>query len=325
MSIARRLSPLLLLIIPTFAPSSHAAETYPTKSIRAVVPFPPGGAVDFIARILAQRLPTALGQNVVIDNRGGAGGNIGNEIVAKAAPDGYTLLITSDGTLTINPSLYSKLSFDPIRDFAPVTVLIKFANILIVHPSVPANSVKELVALARSRPGTLSYAHPGSGTSQHLAAELFKSMAQINTVAVPYKGGGPAMLAMIGGETQYSLATPPASMGQIKAGKLKALAVTTAMRSAALPDLPTISESGVPGYDVQSWVGMLAPAGTSKEIVGRLHAETARILRTQEVRNIILNQGAEPVGNTPDQMFASIKNELAKWAKVVKESGARVD
>lgn len=301
------------------------SDRYPDRSIRVVVAFPPGGGADFIARILAQHLPAALGQSMVIDNRGGAFGNIANDIVAKATPDGYTLLITADATITINPSVYSKLSYDAQRDLTPITLLIKFANVLVLHPSVPANSVQELIALAKAQPGKLSYAHPGIGSLQQLSAELFKLRTGVDFISVPYKGGGPAILSLMGNETQLSFATPPSSIPHVKSGRLKALAVTSAKRSVALPDLPTISESGVPGFNVEGWVAMFVPAKTPRRIIDRLYGEVAKILRLREVKDLVLAGGAETGGNRPEEARAIVRDETAMWAKVVKTSGVKVE
>jgi tripartite-type tricarboxylate transporter receptor subunit TctC len=302
-----------------------AAQSYPDRSLRVVVAFPPGGAADFIARILAQHVPAALGQSMVIDNRGGAFGNIANDIVAKATPDGYTLLITADATITINPSVYSKLSYDAQRDLTPITLLIKFANVLVLHPSVPANSVQELIALAKAQPRQLHYAHPGIGSLQQLSAELFKLTVGVDFISVPYKGGGPAMISLVGNETQLSFATPPSAIPHVKNGRLKALAVTSAKRSPALPDLPTISESGVPGFDVEGWIGLFAPSKTPRRIIDRLHGAVAKILQQREVKDLVLAGGAETSGNRPEAARAIVRDETAMWAKVVKSAGVKIE
>jgi tripartite-type tricarboxylate transporter receptor subunit TctC len=301
------------------------AQSYPDRPIRIVVSFPPGGAADFSARILAQRLPAALGQSIVIDNRGGAGGNIGNDIVAKATPDGYTLLVTAEGTITINPSVYSKLPYVAERDITTITQLIKYANVVVLHPSVPANSVKELIAVAKSQPGKLGYSHPGVGTAQQLAVELFKLTVGVDITSVPYKGGGPAMISLVGNETQLSFATPPSAMPHVKAGRLKAIAVTSDKRSAALPDLPTISESGLPGFNVEAWIGLFAPARTPDRIVARIHEETAKVLQLPEVKDLVLGMGAETGGNPPQEANAIVRDETAMWAKVVRTAGVKVE
>ena len=307
-------------------PSHAPAQAYPERSIRFVVSFPPGGSTDFIARILARHLPAALGQSIVVDNRGGGGGNIGNDIVAKAAPDGYTFLITAEGTITVNPSVYSKLPYDAIRDLPAVTQLIKYANVVVLHPSVPAASVKELIAFAKSQPGKLRYSHPGVGTGQQLAVELFKMLVGVDIISVPYKGGGPAMVALVGNETQLSFATPPSAMPHVKSGRLKAIAVTSGKRSAALPELPTMAEAGgLAGFDVDGWVGLFAPAGTPARIVDRIYAEVGKVLRMPEVKELVLGAGSETSGISPDETRAKVRAETAMWAKVVKSTGIKVE
>jgi tripartite-type tricarboxylate transporter receptor subunit TctC len=302
-----------------------AQQAYPDKPIRIVVSFPPGGSSDFSARILAQRLSTALGQSIVIDNRGGAAGNIGNEIVAKSAPDGYTLLVTAEATITINPSVYAKLPYVASRDITTVTQVIKYANVVVVHPSVPATSVKELIAYAKSQPGKLSYSHPGTGTAQQLAVELFKMTVGVDITSVPYKGGGPAMVSLVGNETQLSFATPPSAMPQVKAGRLRAIAVTSDKRSAALPDMPTISEAGLTGFNVEGWVGLFAPAQTPAAVIDRLYVESAKILRMPEVKELALGVASETVGNPPREANQIVRDETAMWAKVVKTVGVKIE
>jgi tripartite-type tricarboxylate transporter receptor subunit TctC len=316
---------LAACIVAAPALAQQAAQAYPDKPIRIVVSFPPGGAADFSARILAQRLPAALGQSIVIDNRGGAGGNIGNDILAKSAPDGYTLLVTAEGTITVNPSVYANLPYVAARDITAVTQLIKYANVVVIHPSVPANSVKELIAYAKSQPGKLSYSHPGVGTVQQLAVELFKMTVGVDITSVPYKGGGPAMISVVGNETQLSFATPPSAMPHVKAGRLKAIAVTSDKRSAAMPDLPTISEAGLPGYNIEAWIGLFAPAKTPQTIIARLNAETAKVLRVPEVKDLVLGMGAETSGISPQDANRIVREETAMWAKVVKTTGVRVE
>ncbi|MEQ1774596.1 MAG: tripartite tricarboxylate transporter substrate binding protein [Burkholderiales bacterium] len=301
------------------------AQKFPDRPIRFVVTFPPGGSTDFTARILAQHLPAGLGQTIVVDNRGGGGGNIGCDIVAKAAPDGYTLLLTTEGPMTINPSVYASLPYNGIRDLPAVTHLIKYANVVALHPSVPATSIKELIAYAKSQPGKLRYSHPGVGTGPQLSVELFKMMTGTDIISVPYKGGGPAMLSVVGNETQLSFATPPSTLPHVKTGRLKAIAVTSAKRSAALPNLPTVAESGVPGYDVEGWVGMFAPAGTPPGVVARIHSEVIKVLRRPDVIELVLAGGSETVGNPIEESRTSIRNETALWAKVVKSTGIKIE
>ena len=304
--------------------ATAVAQEYPAKPIRVVVPFPPGGGTDLMARSVMQKLGESLGATVVIDNRGGAGGTIGSDIVAKSPADGYTILIVS-GAHAINPSIYLKLPYDSVRDFAPVTMFTSGPGLLVVHPSVPAKSVKEFIALARSRPGQLNYASAGIGTPPHLAGELFKTMAGVNMVHVPYKGNGPAYTDLLGGQVSVMFPTIPTAIPHVRAGKLRALAVTTAKRTAITPELPTIAESGVPGYDVSSWYGLLAPAGTPAAVVAKLQREVARVLRLPDVSERLTPQGLDIVADTPGEFAAIIKSEIVKWAKVVKASGAGAD
>jgi tripartite-type tricarboxylate transporter receptor subunit TctC len=277
-----------------------------------------------MARTVVQKLGESLGATIVIDNRGGAGGTIGTELVAKSPPDGYVLLVVS-ASHAINPGLYRKLPYDSVRDFAPVTMLTSGPGLLVVHPSVPVRTVKEFIALARSRPGQLNYASAGIGTPPHLAGELFKTLAGVDIVHVPYKGNGPAYTDLIGGHVSVMFPTIPTAIPHVRAGKLRALAVTTRSRTAITPELPTISESGVPGYDVSSWYGLLAPAGTPAAAVARLQREIAKVLRLPDVSEKLMAQGLDLVGNTPEEFAAILKSEIAKWAKVVTASGARVD
>jgi tripartite-type tricarboxylate transporter receptor subunit TctC len=300
------------------------AQEYPAKPIRVVVPFPPGGGTDFMGRVVMQKVGENLGTTVVIDNRGGAGSSIGTEIVARSPADGYTVLIIS-GAHAINPSIYPKLPYDSVRDFAPVTMFTSGPALLVVHPSVPAKSVKELIALAKLRPGQLNYASAGIGTPPHLSGELFKTMARVDIVHVPYKGNGPAYTDLIGGHVSVMFPNVSTATAHVRAGKLRALAVTTKNRTAIAPDLPTISESGVPGYDVSSWYGLLAPAGTPAAVVTKLQREIARVLRLPDVSEKLTSQGLDLVGNTPEEFAAIIRSEIVKWAKVVKASGAKAD
>jgi tripartite-type tricarboxylate transporter receptor subunit TctC len=316
---------IVALLVLSLAAFPVAAQAWPAKPIRYIVPFPPGGATDIIARAVAGEISKTLGQQVVIDNRGGAGGNIGTDIVAKAAPDGYTILMGTVGTHGINVSLYSKLPYDAVRDFAPVTLVATVPNVLVVHPSVPVKSVKELIAYAKANPGKLNFASSGNGTSIHLSGELFKTMTGVSMVHIPYKGSAPALADLLGGQADLMFDNLPPSLPHIKSGRLHALAVTTARRSAAMPDLPTMAEAGVPGYESGSWFGVLAPAGTPKDIVNRLNAEIVKALAVPEIRERLQAQGAEPVGNTPEQFAAFIRSEITKWAKVVKDSGAKID
>jgi tripartite-type tricarboxylate transporter receptor subunit TctC len=306
-------------------PLSVAAADYPARAIRMVVPFPAGGTTDILGRIAGQKITEALSQQVIIDNRGGAGGNIGTEMVAKAPPDGYTLLTDPGSTLTINPHAYSKLGFDPVKDFAPITILAEVPNILEVHPALPVKNVKELIALAKSKPGQINYASTGAGQSTHLSMELFKSMAHIDINHIPYKGSAPALVDLIGGQVTVMFDNMPTSLPHVKAGKLRALAVSTARRSFALPELPTVAESGLPGFEVSVWFAVLAPAATPRDIVQKLNAVLVKALQSPDVKQRLAEQGAEPVGNTPEQFAATIQRDLAKWAKVVKDANVKLD
>jgi tripartite-type tricarboxylate transporter receptor subunit TctC len=308
-----------------FALLANAQAPYPNKPIRLVVPFPAGGTTDILARAAAQRLTETTGQPVVVDNRPGAGGNIGAELVAKSAPDGYTLLMGTVGTHAINASLYARMPFDHMRDFAPVILVAGVPNVLVVNPSVPANSVQELIAYGKANPGKLNFASSGSGTSIHLAGELFKTMSGVQMTHVPYKGSAPALADLIGGQVQLMFDNLPSALPQIKAGKLRALAVTSAQRSAALPDVPTVAEGGLPGFDATSWFGILAPAGTPKDIIAKLNGEVAKWLASAEAKEKLASQGAIAAGQSPEDFTRHIAAETAKWQKVVKDSGAKVD
>ena len=307
------------------AATAIAAESYPAKPIRLVLPYPPGGGSDTIVRPLAQRLSAELGQQVVIDNRGGAGGAIGMEAAARAAPDGYTIVMALTAQLAVNVSLYKKLPYDPVRDFAPITLLATGPYLLAVHPSLPVTSVKELIVLARARPDQITYASSGNGSGGHLAAELLKSMTGIKMLHIPYKGGGPALVDVLAGQVQVLFATYVSSRGHIQAGRLRALAVSTAKRPAAIPDMPTIAEAGVPGYDSGVWYGVLAPAATPPDIIARLNREIVRVLTQPDFHKLLVDQAIDPVGSTPGQLGDFIRTEIAKWAKVVKASGAKLD
>jgi tripartite-type tricarboxylate transporter receptor subunit TctC len=321
----RSLQRVLLGALVALAAMCAFAQSYPNKPIRLVVPFPPGGTTDILARDVGQRLTEALGQPVVIDNRPGAAGNIGSEIVAKSTPDGYTLLMCTVSSHAINPSLYSKLPYDHIKDFAPVVLVARVPNVLEVNPSVPVYTVTDLIKLAKEKPGQLNFASSGSGTSIHLSGELFKTMAGVNMVHVPYKGSAPAVTDLVGGQVHLMFDNLPSSLQQIKGGKLRAIAVTSAQRSPALPDIPTIAESGLPGFEATSWFGVLAPAGTPAAIVNRLNAEVDKWLQSDSGKAQLLEQGALPAGGTPEEFAAYIRAETEKWAKVVKVSGAKVD
>ena len=288
-----------------------------------MVPFTPGGATDIVTRIVAQKLTEQMGRQVVTENRGGAGGIVGAEAVAKAAPDGYSLVMGTSGTHAINASLYPKLSYDPVRDFAPVTRTTLLPSMIVVHPSVPAKNVRELIVLAKKSPGQLTYA--SSGSAQYLTGALFTSMAQIDMVHVPFKGGGQSMPAQLSGEVALSFSTVVSSLPHVLSGRLRGLAVTSARRTPAAPEFSTVAESGLPGYEAVSWYGVFAPAGTPRDIVMRLNSEIVRALKLPEVRQLLLAQGAEPVFDTPEQFAALIKSDIAKWGEVVRKSGAKAD
>jgi tripartite-type tricarboxylate transporter receptor subunit TctC len=322
----RRIPTSLTFLAAALAVAPAAlAQTYPTKTVRMIVAFPPGGTTDILARATAQKLTEAFGQQVVIDNRPGAGGNIGTELVARSPPDGYTLLASPGSTLTSNPAVYAKVPFDPVRDFAPVTIIAEVPNVLIVHPSLPVRTVKELIALAKARPGQLAYASTGAGQSTHLSAELFKQMARVDMIHVPYKGSAPALTDMVAGQVTVMFDNMPSCLPFVKAGRLKAIAVTSTKRSPTTPELPTVAEAALPGFDVTVWFSVLAPANTPRDIVTRLNGEIVKALKTPDMRERLSQQGAEPVGNTPEEFSAVIKRDLAKWSKLVKDANIRLD
>ena len=297
--------------------SSAFAQDYPSRPVRLIVPQSPGGSTDVVARVVAQRMTETLGQNVVVDNRPGAGSLNGTELVAKATPDGHTALVVA-ASFTINPAVRKKLPFDPVRDFTPVSQLVTLPHILVVHPSVAADSVKSLIALAKAKPGVLNYGISGIATSTHMAGELFMHMTGIQMVSVPYKGGAPGMTALLGGQIQLYFATISTAIPHIRGGKLRALGVTTAKRSVAAPEYPTIAEAGVPGYEHASWVGMLAPAGVPQKTLSRLNAESAKAVLSQDIKALLLRDGLEAVGNSPREFGQIIKIEIAKWNKVAR-------
>ena len=301
------------------------AQIYPNKPIRLVLPYPPGGGSDTIARPLAQRLAAGLGQQVIVDNRGGASGNIGMELAAKSPPDGYTIVMALTAQLAVNPSLFKKLPYDPVKDFAPITLMASGPYILVVHPSLPVKSVKEFIALARKHPGQIAYASSGNGSGGHLAAALLGSMTGIKMLHVPYKGGGPALADLLAGNVQMLFSTYAAGKGHIQSGRIRALAVSTAKRPSIIPDLPTVAEAGVPGYDSGVWYAVLAPAGTPQDIVAKLNREIIHVLHTPEYTKLLVNGAIDPVGSTPQELAGYMNAEIAKYAGIIKEAGMRVD
>ncbi len=315
--------PVLLLAL-TGANAAFAQSAYPTKPIRLINPFPPGGGASIIGRVIAQELTERLGQSVVFDNRGGAGGIIGMEIAARAAPDGYTLTMATASTVTINP-LLSKVPFDPIRDFAPVSHISNVPLILVVHPAVAAKNAGEFIALLKAQPGKLNFASSGKGTISHLAGELFKNSAGVNIVHVPFRGGGPALVDVLGGQIQMNFANILSSLPHVKGGRLRGLAVTSARRSSAIPELPTVAESGLAGYEVVQWNGLLAPARVPATIVARLNSEIERMLALPEMKSRLSADGADPAGGSPEKFSAFIRADIGKWAKVIKSANVQVD
>jgi tripartite-type tricarboxylate transporter receptor subunit TctC len=325
MSVLRSLAAVLSLgLVAASAGQAVAADTYPSRPIRLIVPYAPGGGADTLARGIGQKLNETLGYSVVIDNRGGGGTILGSDLAAKARPDGYTIILVAS-THAVVSSLHKNLPYDPIRDFSPVIRVASAPNILVVHPSVPAGSVKELVALAKSRPGELVYASSGNGGGSHLAMELLRSMARIDMVHVPYKGTGPAMIDVLSGQAKIMFGGMIGTLAHVKSGRLKALAVSSARRSAVVPDLPTVAESGFPGYEAATWYGVLAPAGTPAPIVKKLNGDIAATVNHPELKQRMSAQGADPAPTTPEEFAAYVKSEVRKWAKVVKESGAQAD
>ena len=316
---------LLAGLIAAALPLGAAAQNYPTKPITIIVPFSAGGTTDILARVVGQALSTELGQSVVIDNRAGAGGNIGGALAAKAPADGYTLFMGTVGTHAINEALYKKMPFNPIKDFAPLTRVANVPNLLVANPKQPFKTVQELIAYAKAHPGEVNFGSSGSGSSIHLSGELFKSMAKVDMVHVPYKGSAPAVTDLLGNQIAIMFDNMPSAIQHVRAGKLRPIAVTTAKRSPELPDVPTIAEAGVPGYEATSWFGMFAVAGTPKPVLDKLHAALVKVLGQPDVKKKIAEQGGDVVAETPAQFATFIKAETAKWGKVVKESGATAD
>jgi len=318
----------VLACIATLAGSgagSALAQNYPTRVVRVVVPQAPGAQSELFARMLGQKLGESLGQSVINDPRPGAGGAIGAEVAARAAPDGYTLLFGTNSTHGSNPALYAKLPYDAVRDFAPIALTVGMPYVLSVHPSLPVTSLKQLIAFAKSKPGQLYYASAGNGSTHHLSGELFKSMARINIVHVPYKGGPPATAATVGGEVSMLFNTVGSVQPSVKSGRLRALAVTTTSRSGALPDVPTMAEAGLPGFEMQSWFGLLAPAGTPRPIISRLNAETIKALNTPEMKSAIATMGANVMSGSPEQFADHIKSEIGRIGEIVKAAGIKAE
>ena len=302
-----------------------AAQSYPSKPVRIVVGFPSGGPTDVVTRVLAQKLTEAMAQAFVVDNRTGGGGVPGGEFVARSAPDGYTLMMGTLGTLVVNRHLHASLPYEPLRDFAPISQAVSNTNFLVLHPSVPARSLKDFLALARRHSGKLNYASSGNGSTPHLAGELFKMMAKVEITHVPYRGGAPALNALLAGEVDISFENALVATPHVQSGKLRALAVTSGKRMAALPDVPTMSEAGLPGYEVTGWYGLVAPVATSRDIIARLHAQTVKALRQKDVIEKLAAQGSDAVGNTPTEFATHIRLEDEKWGKVIKSAKMRLD
>lgn len=319
----------LLLLLSAFALLSMMgtayAESWPDKPVTIVVPWPPGGPSDIAARPMSKGLTESLGQSFIVDNRAGAGGNIGSAAVARSAPDGYTLLITSSAPIVINPSLYKKMPFDPAKDLAPVTNLLRVPLVLAAHPSVPANNLQELIALIKSQNGKFQYASAGTGTPQHMTGELFKTTAKLDVVHIPYKGSAPAINDLLGGHVPIMFDSMIAIMPHIKAGKLKPIAVTSSKRSPLLPDVPTFAESGMPAIESYAWYGFFAPAGTPKDILARLNSAALKVMKGPDFQKVLADTGSDFVGDTPENFSAFVKMEATRWSKVVKESGATLD
>ncbi|GKT14901.1 tripartite tricarboxylate transporter substrate binding protein [Acidovorax sp. SUPP2522] len=321
----RTLLAAALAVAATAAVPTAFAQAFPNKPITIIVPFAAGGTTDILARVIGQGLSAELGQSVVVDNRAGAGGNIGGQMAARAPADGYTLFMGTVGTHAINAALYKKMPFDPVKDFAPLTRVANVPNLLVANPNQPYKTVQELIAYAKANPGKVNFGSSGSGSSIHLSGELFKSMAKVDMQHVPYKGSAPAVTDLLGNQIGIMFDNMPSAIQHVRSGKLRPIAVTTAKRSPELPDVPTIAEAGVPGYEATSWFGMFAPAGTPAPIVAQLNKALVKVLSQPETKKKLADQGAEPVSETPEQFAAFIQSESAKWGKVVKESGASVD
>jgi tripartite-type tricarboxylate transporter receptor subunit TctC len=309
----------------SLCPAVALAQAYPTKPIRLIVPFPPGGGVDFIGRIVGQKLAERLGQQVPIDNRAGANAIVGLEILKSAPPDGYTLAVASAGPLAVNPFIYSKLPYDPLKDFTHIANMVNFPLLLVVHPSLPVKTTRELIALAKKNPGQLTYSHPGAGNSGHLAGELFNSMAHVKILGVPYKGTAPAGIALLAGEVQLTFSSIPTVLPHVHSGKLRALGIGNSKPIPSLPEFKTISETGLPGYEAYAWGGMIGPAKMPKDIVQRLNKEIVEILKMKDVTDKMLSEGTVPTPSSPEEFTAYLKAELKKWGDVVKMANIKVD
>jgi tripartite-type tricarboxylate transporter receptor subunit TctC len=305
--------------------AAQAPAAYPSKPIRIIVPFTPGGPADMTARPIGQGLTESWGQQVLIDHRAGAGGSIGAEVLSKSPPDGYTLMVTTPGVIAVNPSIQVKLAFDTLRDFAGVTKAVTSPNIMVVHPSLPVTSVTDLIRLARARPGQMTYASSGNGSASHLGTEMFKALAKVNIVHVPYKGAAPGVIDLIGGHVQLMIIGVPVALPHVRSGKLKALGVTTLQRTSVAPEVPALNESGLPGYEVVNWYGVIAPAKTPPPVIAKLNAEIRKILQAPDTKSRLQAQGFETAGNTPEEFDAFIRSEVGKWSKVVKQAGIKPD
>jgi len=319
----RLLMTLIFAALAAVTSGGAFAQAFPAKAVRIVVPFPPGGGVDIVARVVGPRLTEGWGQQVIVENRAGASGMIGTEVAARAAPDGYTLFLGTLGNLAVNPHLFPKMTVDPLRDFAPVTLVVAVHFVMVAHPSLPVRNVKELIALAKARPGQINYSSSGAGGAPHLGGELLKRMANINLTHIPYKGSGPSFQDLLGGQVSLTFDSLLQSLPYIKSKMLRPLAVLGSKRSPLLPEVPTVAESGVPGYELTNWFGLAAPAATQRDTIAKLNADFVKVLQQPEVRERLTGMGADVVGNTPEQFGAFLKTESAKWAKLVKDADIR--
>ncbi|MBM3344434.1 MAG: tripartite tricarboxylate transporter substrate binding protein [Betaproteobacteria bacterium] len=315
----------IALALAALAPTAAQAQQYPNKPVRLIVPFPPGGGVDFVGRVVGQKLTERLGQQFAVDNRAGANGIVGLQALMAAPPDGYTIAAVSAGPLACNPHMYSKLPYDTLRDFTPIANMINFPLMLVAHPSLPVKNVKELLALAKARPGEITYSHPGVGNTGHIAGELFDAVGKIKTTGIPYKGTAPAVVAVLSGEAQLTYSSIPSALPHIRAGRLRALGVGNAKRLSALPEFPTVAESGLPGYEAYAWAGMLGPAKMNPELVQRLSREIVAAVNSKDVSDRMLNEGTVPTPSSPEEFAAYIKSEIQKWGVVIRGAKIRVE